>query len=159
MTLIDGFLVAIVWAAIGVAWWGGRRMTNAEFDRRQADIDASLAQYAAEVDRYQELARPPVAWHHATDLLVELRAEATRQVHGADQLRAWITEFLTTLDVDVTDERTLYEVIVALSLVRHLIAAGHRNGSVDDATDDVVAKACRALAGALAPLVPPEVVA
>lgn len=99
-------------------------------------------------------------WERAEALIAELRQDiggSPSATHGVDQMQAYITARLRVLELDVTDERVLYEAFCLLALVRECARNGRHNEILDPATEDGVATVCRAIATALVVLVPREV--
>lgn len=102
----------------------------------------------------------PTPWQRAEELITELRQEiagSPKATHGVDQMQAYITARLRVLELDVADERVLYEAFCLLALVRECARNGRHNGVIDESEEGGVATVCRAIATALVVLVPREV--
>lgn len=124
---------------------------------------AGLSQ-TVEGDRaaWEDLARAaatPVPWERATGLLRDLRARIlidAPTVSGADQLQAYVTGRLADLDVDVTDERVLYEALAVISIVSGVADTARANGQISGDANATISGICRAVAAGLAILAPTD---
>ena len=97
----------------------------------------------------------PVPWHRAKALLESLDAEIREDgAFWPDQIQAYATQFLAAIEIDLRDERTLYETLGAVALMRACARNGRANGVIDEDVEKKVGSLCRALAVAMATLAP-----